>query len=91
MNGYFSIDDGLCFWKARDKALATKKKSPHKPERGDEPLFAWIRLSVADIVEALPLEGETAPKVLLHRSPVPGLKTVRINGVEAQGNKVVAV
>lgn len=29
-------------------------------ERGDEPLFAWIRLSLADTVEALPLEDETA-------------------------------
>ena len=28
--------------------------------RGDEPLFAWIRLSVADTIEALPLEDETA-------------------------------
>jgi hypothetical protein len=28
--------------------------------RGDEPLFAWIRLSLADTVTALPLEDETA-------------------------------
>jgi hypothetical protein len=29
-------------------------------ERGDEPLFAWVRLTLADTVEALPLDDETA-------------------------------
>ncbi len=52
--------------------------------RGDEPLFAWIRLSLADMVTALPLEDETgfSAPLAVHTPPLAELKVLRINGRE---------
>lgn len=49
----------------RDGILHRQEVFAHVPggravRRGDEPLFAWIRLSLADTVDTLPLENETA-------------------------------
>ena len=51
--------------RAHDGILYRQEIFAHVPggqalRRGDEPLFAWIRLSLADMIDALPLENEVA-------------------------------